>query len=38
MVALREVLEKAAYLFTPEQTSQARDYVESIKQQWFSPR
>jgi len=38
MVALREVLDTSRSLFTPEQASQAKEYVDSIKQQWFSPR
>ena len=38
MVALREVLETSRWLFTPEQARQAKDYVDAIKQQWFSPR
>lgn len=38
MVALREVLDTSRSLFTPQQVSQAKEYVDSIKQQWFSPR
>lgn len=38
MLALREVLEKAGSLFTAEQTGLALEYVESIRQQWFSDR
>jgi len=36
MVALREVLNASRTLFTSEQASQARWYVDAIKQQWFS--
>ena len=36
MVALREVLDTSRSLFTPEQASQAKEYVDAIKQQWFS--
>ena len=36
MVALREALDKSRSLFSPEQASLAEEYVDSIKQQWFS--
>ena len=38
MVALRELLDTSRLLFTSEQASQAKEYVDVIKQQWFSPR
>jgi hypothetical protein len=36
MVALREVLDMSRSLFTPEQASQANEYMVAIEQQWFS--
>jgi hypothetical protein len=38
MVALRELLDTSESMFTFEQASQAKEYVDAIKQQWFSPR
>lgn len=36
MLALREVLAGSKALLTPEQTSTAREYADTIKRQWFS--
>jgi hypothetical protein len=37
MVALEEALQKSKSMFTAEQISLAKEYVDAIKEKWFRP-